>query len=515
LSVKAVVRTALPLLLGFLIFAVGSAWALATPPMSEGDADYHITTVVCTGNGSQFCEQISDAAVRVPRVLAVHPCYINDRSQGASCFQWTPEIAETTRWNSSSSYRSQTFYNVMALMIGDDLWRSIINMRLLNSAIAGLFFSLAFLLAGARVRIALGFAVLTILIPIGMFHVAAVNPGAWSVIGLGTFWAFLMTFWTARSISRGIRILSGVLAGVAGVIALAGRPDSAIYLIAGAVGVALLQRHYLRRHLTMLIPLAVLAVPIALLASDRITSSLTYVSTSLPGIAESFFQWWPRFHMLEWSLLMSYVVGGATPAYMPYPLSYTAGLGWDNRAGIPIEFPSIVGLAGAAVLVSVLWLGLSRYSWRKLVAVSLITGSIVLMSLGYVWFTNFAVWAQARYYFGPMMMLVGFATLMPLGKPLLRSAQVAVLAVGASVAASAALITVVRTTTNGQPLVPDRAWSVYEADEDWWWSSIGVELPLSANGLIMAGVVVSTLMVVALLFLIQWESCRFRSAKGT
>ena len=399
-------------------------------------------------------------------------------------------------------------------MVGDDLWLSIINIRLFNAAIAGIIFSLAFLLAGPRVRIALGLAMLSIVIPVGMFHMASINPTAWAIIGVGTYWAFLMTFWTSRGISRPRRISAGILAGLVAVLALAGRPDSALYLVVASIAVGVLKWHYVRRHIVLLLPLLILVVPIAVLARERIMASLGFVSAGFPNLWESFFQWWPRFHMLEWPLLMSYVVGGATPRYMPYPLSYTSGLGWDSRAGVSIEFPSIVGLAGLTVLVSVLWLGLSRYSWRKIAAVALVAGTIALMSLGYVWFTSFAVWAQARYYFGAMIMLVGIATLMPIGKPVLRSAQVTVLAIGASIAASAALIAVVRSSTNGQPLVPDRAWSVYEAKEDWWWSSIGVNLPLSANGVIVMGVVATIMLVASLLFMIQWSSPRTSNAGG-
>ena len=492
-------------LIGVLMLVVGMAWAVATPPMSGADDDYHLTSVACAQGDSQFCTKISESVALVPKTLTEAPCYIKDRSRGADCFRWVPELVETSRWNSTTSYRSSLFYDSMSLLLGSDLWRSIISMRLANVVLASVLFSFALVVAMRRVRIALAFSILAVFLPIGAFHIASNNPTAWAVIGVGTFWAYLMTVWSSAKVGHSRRIAAGLGAVLAGILALAGRPDSAVYLAASVIAVALLRWSYLKNHLLLLLPIPILLAASLFLARTRILASLGIVGENFPNIAETFWQWWPRFHVLEWPLLMSYVFGGSTPLYMPYPLSYTSGVGWDSRAGTPLEFPSLVGLAALLVVISVVWMGLTHYSWRKMAAISVVFSSIVVMSLGYVWFTSFSVWAQARYYVGPMILLIGLASFMPKSTPPLRAAQITLLGIAASVSAIAALSTVMRSTTNGQALAPDVAWSVYEAYVQWWWTNLNINFPLSPTGVVLIGSTGIVLLVAGLLLKIQWE----------
>lgn len=441
----------------------------------------------------------------VPSVITGTPCYVLDPSRGADCFRWKPQLVEITRFSGEGSDRSSLFYRFMGLFLGNDLWTSLITMRIVNVVISGLLLAAAFLVAKPERSRALALSIIAVMFPVSIFHVASSNPTSWAIAGLSVFWLFLLEAWSGSRRSWQARTGLLFLAALSAAIAAIGRGDSLVYLGVSAIAVAILRWRWLSRHWVWGVPVLVVVGIAALSGLPRTRSGLSVATASLPDAHALLFEWWPRFHVFEWPLLVSYVVGGATPRYLPYPIGYTMGLGWDSRAGFPIEFPSIVGILGVAVLALVVGVGLTRYSWPKIIAASLLFAAIFLISFLWVVGSGSAGWSQARYFVAPLLVLVAIVSLGQGRTPYLRKAVAALIWLGASVAAAAGLMTVVRRTTNGQPLVPDLAWNVYEAYPQWWWPDIGVPLAISPNYLIVVGALASSALFALMLVAIRHE----------
>ena len=486
-------------------FFAAAAWALATPPMSSADDDFHVTSIVCSQEDSPFCIKTDRSAALVPKSLTETPCYAQRVDRGADCFRWQPEWVETSRWNSERGDRVPVFYTVMSWFVGEDLWRSILTMRLANSLFAAVVFGITLAAIRLAARRALALSIVAVLFPVGVFHVASTNPTGWAIIGLSVFWVYLIEAW---SDGRGVKIRLGFLiaAAFAALVAVAGRSDSAVYLMASVVAVALVRYSFLRRSPWWGAPILALLAVALVFGWDRIRSALSFVTSDLPNLSGVVSEWWPRFHLLDWPLLMHYVVGGSTPVNMPYPISYTSGVGWDSRAGIPTEFPPTVSILALLAVAGVVWIGLSSYSRRKLMAVAIVLITIFVMSFGWIWLSEFRAWTQARYYVAPVMVLVGLISFSPRSNPYFRKAQAVLLWFLVTVAGTAALKTMVGRTISGQALVPGHHWSVENNYTMWWWESLGIGWPPSPNYTVVIGGVALAVLAATLLSLCQLKA---------
>lgn len=490
------------LLVGIAFFAVAASWSLASPPMSSPDDDFHLTSIVCSKDNSNFCIRQDETTVLVPKTLTVVPCYANVVDRGADCLRWEPEWTPTVRWNSPGSDRGTLYYSIMSWFVDDDLWQSILTIRLFNSLLAALVLAGTLFVVSMPARRGLALGVLTVMFPVGIFHIASTNPNGWAILGLSVFWLYLIEA-SRPHIAVSARLAFLVAAVVAAIVAVSGRSDSVIYLVASALAVLVMRWTALRRNWLWLIIAVLTLLSSALLGRVRISTAIDALLIDPPRLAGVITEWWPRFHLLDWPLLMHYVVGGATPVNMPYPNSYTQGVGWDSRVGIPIEFPSTVSILGLLAVAGVIWIGLSRYSARKLLAAGILLATIFAMSFGWVWLTEFRAWAQARYYVGPVMVLVGLLVFDSRRGPFLRKAQAVLLWGLVAVAGTAALKTVVGRTISGQALVPGHHWSVENNYTMWWWPNVDILWPPSPNYTVVIGGVSLAILAAALIHLSQ------------
>ena len=476
-------------LLGALLFLlVGSAWAVASPPMSAADDDFHLTSIACAQGEGLFCERVDETTVRVPSTIASQPCFIKNSFRGADCLRWNPELVEVDRWDGDGEHIPQPYYWSMSRLLSSDFWVSIVTMRIANVAIASTLLFLALALLSGGVRTAFALAWLVTIMPVGIFHIASTNPSSWATAGVATFWALLLGAIAARKGPRWLRFALICSTALSALVALLGRSDSIIYLGATALAVVVLRWRTIKQIQWFFPALLVLLVTGVIVGGRRILSALHLVADQSSSAGHIVFDWGPRFHLLEWPLLIFYVFGGPTPLIQPYEIRYTMGVGWDKYAALlPLEFPPIVGtflFVAAALAVGV---GLTRYSWRKILAVAVILVTIFVMSFGWMWLSGFAGWPQARYYVGAVLVAVGLSLLSTRKRPIpLRKLHVAVIGLLSGLGGTAALATVVRATTNGQG-VPGTHWSEYESYIQWWWWNISSMPVPHPNILVLLG----------------------------
>ena len=138
-------------------------WAYASPVGSSADENYHLTYIWCIAGDSPECVQSrSDdgqqvTSVIVPATVGEPPCFIGDRFQEATCqLDGLPQgLYESTRFTDDRKY-PPIFYHAMHPLVGDDVERSVIQMRMLNVLIAAIMLTLAIWVATPRVRAAIG-----------------------------------------------------------------------------------------------------------------------------------------------------------------------------------------------------------------------------------------------------------------------------------------------------------------------------------------------------------------------
>jgi hypothetical protein len=485
-----VVPVTLALLVSFVL--MGAAWSLASPPLSSADEDFHLASIVCAAGDNAFCEIVGPSTVKVPESIIGTPCYQLDPSRGADCFStFRATLLPTSRLNRGDAHVLPVYYRAMNTILGPNIWLSVVRMRMANSLLAGLLLAWALLVARPPGRRALALAWLVVIFPLGIFHIASINPLGWAIAGVGTCWAFLLAWFEpgARSRARSVAIGAGVV--VSALIAVAGRTDSAIYLAATVIAVLVLRLPAVRSAPRRLILLAVLAVPALLAAAFRLPQAVQLVldrSSAIPADLPGWFLW---IHVAEWPYLIAQVLGFPTPRYLPYwgELGYTQGFGWDSRVGpaTATELPTVVVIGAATATLLVLGWGLQSYSRRKVAALAIMGTTLVVMSFGWVVGSGYVAWAQARYYVPILLVIVGFVAYVPMRVPRPRALVVGIITLGATLAGVVSLATMIRRSTNGQPIVPQLSWLGFDAYVQWWWPDLPMVALPSPNATLAIG----------------------------
>jgi hypothetical protein len=214
-----------------LFVALGS-WALSSPVASSPDDDFHIASIWC-GQGLQagYCEAGKTAASRmVPVEIMQSPCFAYKATTSASCqpaeTSDSLRLIETTRGNFQGIY-PPVFYAVMHFFVTPSMQKSILLMRVFNSAVlvAVLGGLLSLAPRSRRTSAVWGYA-LTI-VPLGMFIIPSTNPSSWAVIGIGGFWLAALFALENRGPRRWLSAGLGVILAV---IAAGSRGDAGIFI---------------------------------------------------------------------------------------------------------------------------------------------------------------------------------------------------------------------------------------------------------------------------------------------
>ena len=186
------------IVLGFLlllgtIITFGS-WALASPPGSGPDDEYHLSSIWCSrGYRIQFCEKstsIYEAKIPLqlhrnggPRTIF---CYAGDSKISASCIRGldaeaVTKLESSKRFNTSSI--ASNFYKSNGFLVSPNVNRSILTMRFLQIFIFFALISFAIYSSGER-KWAVLLALFVGMVPVGLFIIPSTNPSSWAIVGV-------------------------------------------------------------------------------------------------------------------------------------------------------------------------------------------------------------------------------------------------------------------------------------------------------------------------------------------
>lgn len=434
----------------------GAMWALSSPVGSSPDDNYHQATIWCVGatedSAASTCQVVGEAeetggrVVELPALVAAPNCYAFQPAESAACQK--PLRGEVTRTEAvdNGDYPGG-FYRVMHLLVRDSIPESILAMRVFNVVLGVVLLGAVALVATASVRRLMALTLTPVLIPLGWFILASVNPSSWALSGLTCYGLALHTFFSTPHPRR--RIAAGVLAGLGLLVALSARGDAPAY--AGVVTVALCLLHW--RVLWARRALVVLPVLVALVCAWRLlgASQVASIAGASAETERSLSEVVPNL-LLEFPALFSGMFG------------YAFGLGWlDTSVSAVTAYPValVIGFLGLT--------GLGRLSWPKAAAAVLIFLPMLVLPLMTLYRTRLIVGetVQPRYILPLMPILLAVLLVDRTAERSLSISRVqaVVIAVALTVANAAAIYANARRYVTGidGPLLID--------DLEWWWQS--------------------------------------------
>lgn len=457
----------------------GAMWALSSPLGSSPDDNYHQATIWCVDATAQSspstCRVVGESetggrVVEVPALVATPSCYAFRPQESAACQRPLRGEVVVTDAVDNGDYPGG-FYRVMHLLVRDSIPESVLAMRISNVALAVALLTAVALTSTSGVRRLMALTLTPVLIPLGWFILASVNPSSWALSGLtGYGFALHAYFSTARPRRR---LLLASLAAVGLVIALSARGDAPAY--AGVVTVALCVLHWrtLWSHKTLIAVPALASAVCAwrLLGASQVASIAGASAETERSLSE-----------VVPNLLTEF------PAMFSGMFGYAFGLGWlDTPVNAVTAFPValVIGFLGLT--------GLGRLSWPKAAAAGLIFLPMLVLPLMTLYRTRLVVGesVQPRYILPLMPILLAVLLMDRTADRVLTISRVqaVLLTVVLTVANTAAIYANARryvTGIDGPVLIDDLEW--------WWQSAPGPGTVAIVGGLAFA--VLATALVV-------------------
>lgn len=474
-------RFSIAVLLAALL-GLGISWSFASPHGSSADDDFHLTKIWCSWGESEYCQDAGDQqGVFVPRTVAFPSCYVNwPSSVSASCTnELNYDVVYTTRYDFGNQYPG-LFHRVMGLMAGKDVVASVQLMRIFNVVLATILLGAALLLVRPVIRRALAVSWGIGLVPVGIFFIASTNASSWVIIGIGIFWAVLLSL-----VRTGVRrdansILQLMLLVVLVLLVLGARRDGGLYLSAVAVATVIVGLKGRPRSPIAIggVVAIVLALSVTFLVRgfSWIGDIWQTVITSIPGAQTATDQPNPILKtLLEVPSFVAGLWGGQRPSFIMSdsgfrqgvdgyrPVGFAYGLGWTDFA-----LPSIVGVLALVAAVTVMSAGFNSYQRRRVVAFLLLLLALVTQVMMMRVVSNFtAEWSvQPRFVFPYVLPLAGIA-LLAHRRRLLSNFQALVASFSVAIAGAFAWLA----TASRYAVGPDAAFTNFGQAADWWWST--------------------------------------------
>jgi len=169
---------------GFSLYFFG--WALSSPVGSSADESRHLTSILCgDAGGRELCEKTGGQTlnVRIPTLVAEGlQCMEGQLDNAANC-QSAIDDREFTevKYPGYDNYPG-TFYEVLRLLVGEDVTRSVVLIRVMNGLVSSLLFAAIVTLARTK-RHFIAISVIMVLWSPVSFLIPSGNPSSWSITG--------------------------------------------------------------------------------------------------------------------------------------------------------------------------------------------------------------------------------------------------------------------------------------------------------------------------------------------
>jgi len=339
------------------------AWSVSSPAGSSPDEDFHIASIWCPTPLGKFCDTQTDSDgyvdVSIPREAAYAACYAFQPNTSAWC---TLQIQGGNFWTSrvDDGLYPGGFYDVMHIMAGNDVYTSILLMRMVNGAVAILLLgTIALFLPRSGQRL-MAYSTLPVCIPMMIYIICSINPSGWAVTGLATAWFGMCAFFAGTSKLR--MIVPGAIALLGAVMAAMARTDVGLYLVLGALAIAILKsRDIHKKWWKAALPAVVLVIGVIGFLSGGQTS---VVAGGMSGSGTMGDRALLEFNLLNLPRLL---------------IDYTAGfigLNWVDTI-----MPPLVWVTVATMSLALVFRGLGSMDVRKFLAFAGLAGAYVCLPL--------------------------------------------------------------------------------------------------------------------------------------
>jgi hypothetical protein len=384
---------------------------------------------------------------------------------------------ETYRISSDGLGYSIAFFDTMRIMAGTNIEFSVQVMRIFNVLLASLFFFWALKSSNWAISRALSLTWGVAMVPLGVFFVASVNPSSWTIIGVGTFWAFLASLMSKSPKTRGRKISLAFGTAASAVLALTARTDSGVYLALTTLAILIWRWNFISTHLSKASKLLLATgVSIVLLFTAWIQIRRYQVFPfSFTGAQTSTDQPVPAIKtLLEVPSFLYGLFGGqsarTTLRDSPIaqgldgyrPVGFTQGLGWTDT-----QIPSMVALMIGAAVLAMMLMGWRTYEKTRILAflllVVLFLAQILLMR-AYFDFTG-AAFIQPRYFFPISLVIIGIALSMRSSEAFLNKLQAFGITILLALAGSIAWLAV----STRYAIGPEATYTNFGQPIEWWW----------------------------------------------
>lgn len=475
----------LALLVGLAFIVTGVAWSVASPIGSAADDGFHLGSIWCAWGPSDSCQEGEwndevQSRFRAPAIIQ-RACYVWENESSAACINDVHDTLVPTLASVDGTRYPLGFHAVMRAFVGPDAQGSVVHMRIFNVLIAGVLLTLALALARPQVALAISLSWLVCIAPVGLFFIASTNPSGWSITGAGLFWAFFLTFMTAKT----WKSRSGVAAGLGSLLtfglAAGSRSDAALFVLIAGTAVCIYTWPNVRRHLRRLLVLATPFVLVALVslsvrlramgmlsgATDPSAGPTAATDTAAAASASStqsigFFLGELVRYGGELPAMWAGMLGNGYPQFNQ-AVGFTYGLGY-----LDLWMPSLVGVFALLNFGGLIFRGIDDLSARKTVSLIVIGVFLVAVPLATLARFDFTNVVQPRYILPLLLVFTGFLLLpgnrsrMPVSK-----AHVVWFAATVTCIQGASLLAVIRRHTNGQ----SQTWLSVFFEPEWWWGN--------------------------------------------
>ena len=298
------------------------------------------------------------------------------------------ESSETMqRLRTAHSDQMNVYYKIMHLFSSENPTRSIILMRLFNSAITSLVFLGILALTTKRTKIA-GLSAWTFtVVPVAFLKFSSINPRGWSLLGAMTSWIFLHELLKGTSCNGRRRALLWFAFFGSAFLTFATRIDSAMFVVFTTCLVVL-------EHLThkidfnkrriVTIALAIMGLGLVLRSVDRLSSYLNFQT--------------PK----------SFPVSGYL-YYVSTRIPEAIAETWGYEVGQSGSGPSFSGIIGLSLFVLALYMSLRYTTSHQLIFVGL--ALMFLVTVNYWGLLSIGLQAQGHYSSALVAFLLGVAIL--------------------------------------------------------------------------------------------------------
>ncbi len=462
-----------------LAVIVGCAWAVASPPGTSPDDDYHLSSIWCAwGTERSGCTELARPAPPEPITASVPDLAI----LSGFCTAFKPDVSaqcvylqadgtlarpdpETFPIRSDNEAYPPGYYAAMRLLVTGSAETSIVVMRVVTFLWCLALFGLAGLVSrrSDRWRFLLYSAVMSV--PLGWFIFASTNPSAWAVAGAAA--TYPATVAALRAAGGGQRFWPASLLGGAAVLtAVISRSDS-LYFCGLAVACALIVGLRWEARLMPRQGLALGPVGLALLLGLAAAASpASPLGTSASPVS---------------------LLGNVSNILTLYLGEFATLLGWMDT-----KMPSLVWGSIALAAGAILAMGIGGLRSRRALALGLVAAVGVVLPLLMLKASNASVGQllQPRYLLPLVFLGVGLlAESEPGGRQDPNRQQALWLAALGAVAHALALHTLMRRYISGL----DIGGLNLNASREWWW-----DVPIQPMTVWFVGSVTFTGLVVIL-----------------